>query len=291
MQKRQQQQLGSNDVEAAVESAWRDCRNRVPGETGSEEAIGMWRRWAASERYLKAHNRCIAWMAAEDVPLLHDDRALAPERLHDKRCRWLERHGQQTAHFSSVLPLVVSLPVRLTDCVDRERKLFRGRRGKVVGWAPHPAECRQEVDGEWLLSRMPVASCVHFPGVEWTVYEDLGKGVYPLTPISRTWKVSKRTDIQARRTGYFLLPDFAFTTHMVQGADLDAVFPDALAASAVTTVEHHIAGHVGLSRAKRADAVWVLRPFSPWLFQRGPPERPETVDAEVALRYLGGTSW
>ena len=126
----------------------------------------MWRRWAASERYLEARDRCIAWMAAEDVRLLHDNRALAPEKRHDKRCRCLERHDQQTAHISSALPLAVSLPVRLTDCVDRERKLFRGRRGTIVGWAPHPAECREAVDGEWLQSPMPVAIYVHFPSAE-----------------------------------------------------------------------------------------------------------------------------
>ncbi len=41
--------------------------------------------------------------------------------------------------------------------------------------------------------------------------------------------------------------------------------------------------HVKLSRARRADRAWALRPFSPWLFQRGPPTGPH-----ILLRRLRG---
>eukprot|EP00973_Karenia_brevis_P020135 2763385-Karenia_brevis.AAC.1 len=70
---------------------------------------------------------------------------------------------------------------------------------------------------------MPVAVYVFFPGATWTVHPDLGPGVYPLTPVSRTWEVNKFTGVKARRTGFFLLPDFASTAHMIQGRSLEAV--------------------------------------------------------------------
>ena len=38
-----------------------------------------------------------------------------------------------------------------------------------------------------------------------------GQGVYPLTAVSRTWEVNKYTGIKARRSGFFVLPDFAST--------------------------------------------------------------------------------
>ena len=42
-----------------------------------------------------------------------------------------------------------------------------------------------------------------------------------MTPKARKLKVNKHTHIDARRTGYLLLPDFASTAHMVHGASPD----------------------------------------------------------------------
>ena len=38
--------------------------------------------------------------------------------------------------------------------------------------------------------------------------------------------VNKRTRVKVRRTGFFLVPDFASTAHMIQGQSLDAAFAD-----------------------------------------------------------------
>ena len=78
------------------------------------------------------------------------------------------------------------MPVRLTDTVNRKRGLSRGQRGYIVAWAPHPEEQRTLVDNEWLLAHMPQVIYVFFPEETWTIHEDLGTGVYPLTPVSRT---------------------------------------------------------------------------------------------------------
>ncbi len=99
--------------------------------------------------------------------------------------RWLLRHDQDTAHIASSLPLVPGLPVRLADTVDREKSLFRGRRGRIYGWAPHPEETSEEIDGITLVHKLPPVVYVEFPGAEWVV-GNLPVGVYPLTPVSRT---------------------------------------------------------------------------------------------------------
>ena len=96
--------------------------------------------------------------------------------------------GQPTSPASC--PFVVGLPVRLTESIDRRRGLFRNRRGVIVGWAPHHAEEHDIVDGELLLSHMPVCIYVRFPGASWEIHDDLDIGVYPLTPSSRTWEVN-----------------------------------------------------------------------------------------------------
>ena len=40
------------------------------------------------------------------------------------------------------------------------------------------------------------------------------------------WQVNKRTKVKIRRTGFFLVPDFATTAHMIQGQSVSAAFVD-----------------------------------------------------------------
>ena len=107
------------------------------------------------------------------------------------------------------------------------------------------------------------------------------------------------TGIQARRTGYFMLPDFASTAHMSQGESLDAVSCNLSSPSDKVTTQEQIAGYVSISRARRADKVWALQAFSPWLFRQGQPRGPELLmqklrgdisaeDAETPWARIGG---
>jgi hypothetical protein len=174
------------------------------------------------------------------------------------------------------------MPVRLTDTVDRKRLMYRGRRGFIYGWTLHPACIPEEMDGEWLLDRLPLVIYVRYPEATWQIGK-LPTGVYPMTAKSRTWKVNKYTGIEARRTGYSLLPDFASTAHMIQGATLDAVFSDAQEAGGNVSMAAQIAAYVGFTRIKELCKICVLQPFSPWLFARGPPSGPERL-----IRKLSG---
>ena len=150
-------------------------------------------------------------------------------------------------------------------------------RGILQGWAPHPQENKIDVDGELLLDHLPQCLYIYFPGATWTVHADLEVGVFPLTPVSRTWEVNEYTHIKARRTGFFIVPDFASTAHMIQGASLDAVLSSCPGPSETTSTTDQIAAYVSLSRAKRADRVYAIEPFSPWLFQHGNPKGPDLL--------------
>ena len=206
------------------------------------------------------------------------------EQLDAKRRSWLLRHDQDTKHIASSLPLVVGLPVRLTDTIDRKRFLFRGRRGHIYDWSPHPEEITQEVDDIWLLDRLPTVIYVKFAEATWTV-GTLPPGVYPMTPASRTWQVNKHTKVNVRRTGYFLVPDFASTAHMIQGQSLDAAFADVVNDDLFekASEELHVTAYVMLSRAKFLHQLWVMQPFGQPLFARGPPLGPDLL-----LRKLRG---
>ena len=126
--------------------------------------------------FAREHNVELHWSFAQDVPLHCDDRDLPIEQLDEKRKRYLGFHDQQTGHIASLVPLVMNLPVRLTDAINRKKHLFRGARGYIVGWAPHSAEIRTEVDDEILLSHMPPIIYVKFPDATWTISEELGVG-------------------------------------------------------------------------------------------------------------------
>ena len=171
-------------------------------------------------------------------------------------------HDQHTAHIASSVPLVQGLPVRLTDCINRKRFLFRGRRGFIHGWAPHKFETRTEVDGTIVLNHMPTAIYVHFPDASWQI-GDLPVCVYPVTPVSRTWLLNKRTKVKVRRTGFFLVPDFASTAHMIQGQSLDATFADVVNDNCfeAASEELHVTAYVMLSRAKFLHQLCVMQTF------------------------------
>ena len=45
--------------------------------------------------------------------------------------------------------------MRLTESVDRRRKLYRNRRGVIYGWALHEEEEPLELDNELTLQHLP----------------------------------------------------------------------------------------------------------------------------------------
>ena len=228
-----------------------------------------------AREFAKQAKQQLTWCLARDVPLFTEDRELPADELNKKRMKWLERHDQDTAHLSSVLPLVKGLPIRLTESIDRGRKLYRGRRGFIYAWVPHAEEKPMEIDGEVLMRELPRTIYVRFPNAAWSrISDDFPEDVYPVTPVSRTWKVNKYTGISARRSGYFMVPDFGSTAHMIQGQTLEAAFADAQEVQTTPSSESHIVSYIGLSRVKEMQNIWMLQPFSPFLFRQGAPKGP-----------------
>ena len=135
------------------------------------------------------------------------------------------------------------------------------------------------MDGEWILTKMPRIIYVKFPGATWTILDDFGPGVYPVTPVSRTWVVNQKTQAKVRRTGYFLVADFASTAHWIQGQSLDACFPDVVDQDLTEnpTEVLQISGYVMLSRARNLDRLWILQAFAQNLFAQGPPTGPHIL--------------
>ena len=81
------------------------------------------------------------------------------------------------------------------------------------------------INGERVLQEMPQAIFVFFKNAKWQI-GTLPIGVYPLTPKAISWDVNKHTKVKARRSGYYIRPNFCGTAHWVQGANLEAVIAD-----------------------------------------------------------------
>ena len=183
--------------------------------------------------------------------------------LRSKLTSWLSRHDQETSHLSSILPPVKNLPVRITDSIDRDLQLYKGRRGKIYGWTLHPETLFTDLEnGESLLDRLPLVIYIHFPDATWTIGK-LPQGVYPLRSKSRGWLVNKYAHIAARRTGYLLIPDFASTSHMIQGATLAAAFWGCQDAAGTVSMASQISGYVILSRVKLS-LIHISEPTRPY---------------------------
>ena len=95
----------------------------------------------------------------------------------------------------------------------------------------------------------------------------------------------QKNKVKVRRTGFFLVPEFATTAHMIQGQSVIAAFVDLVTEDEVEqpTDATQVSGYVMLSRARDPNKVWLLRPFPRELFTRGPPTGPH-----VLLRKLRG---
>ena len=153
----------ATEIDAVVENKISSVAALLPASVHPDikaEVRSSWllQNYALLQRarvFARINQEQLHWTIAQDRPLHRDDRDLPSEQLDAKRRRWLELHDQETAHVVSQVPLAVNMPMRLTDTVDHQRQLFRGRRCRMLGWAPHPREERFDVDGEWVLTKMP----------------------------------------------------------------------------------------------------------------------------------------
>ena len=91
-----------------------------------------------AQQVAETHERALYWATAHDRPLVAADVQLDESSLRQRRLRWLSRHDHETSHLASLLPLVVGLPVRLTEKTDKKLRLFKGKRGHIVSWALAP---------------------------------------------------------------------------------------------------------------------------------------------------------
>ena len=85
--------------------------------------------------FATSKNEAITWSPAKDCP----SSAVLSEKpnIVEEKLGWLQRHDKDCGSLYGMLPLVVGMPVALTDHIDRnpEKNLLRGRIGHIISWA------------------------------------------------------------------------------------------------------------------------------------------------------------
>ncbi|CAE7259812.1 pfh1 [Symbiodinium natans] len=204
--------------------------------------------------YARAAETPLRWSVAKDKALSKVLQTQACDK--DAKLRWLQYHDMDTEGLCGMLPLAVGMPVALTQHVDRsEKALLKGRVAHVHSW-------------DWPENDQQY---VKFKDADWTLDGSTEKGLYPIEPVKRTWKLDKGRKnpvLAVSRTQLPLVPAFAITAHSSQGKTLSAVLLD----FNIHRRTHVSYGTVVASRVRSREDVLILRAFPAWLYQRGPPE-------------------
>ena len=128
--------------------------------------------------------------------------------------KWLELHDRRTNGIPDLLPLVVDLPVRFTEAVDkrsREQGVFKHTRG-ILRTLELPEDERERVDKiedpEVVLYKRPLKLHIEIPSGTGAMPVANGRKMYTLTVQVRGWSLDKAGAVKISRYGFPIVPDF-----------------------------------------------------------------------------------
>ena len=184
--------------------------------------------------------------------------------------------------------LVEGMPVVLTNHIDRDKALFRGRVGTIRTIVMHHKESSQFEKGTRVLQKLPKFVLVKFnkaDGTEadWRLPGLDEQGLYPICPCMASWfldKDRKHPVLRIFRRQLPLAPAFAMTAYAAQGQTFaDGTIVDLCIGKGTNPLDVYVA----LTRAKRREDVLIFQPFSRELFLQGEQKGPRLL-----LQHLRG---
>ena len=222
----------------------------------------------------------LLWIVARDTAMLGDIKNLKGRELAKREAQWLQKHDQATNGIMGLFPTTLNQPVRFTNTVSKELRIFKNTRGVLVNWELHPVDVallQGEQAQEIILKQTPRKLYVQIPGATWKYSQAMPAGVYPLKPVFRPWNLDKQGSDRNKRFGFQLVPDFSGTAHSYVGYTLKAALADCLAWDVTPTCDQMLRAYCSMSRTCTAQTLLVMQPFAPMLFRQGPLPGPQLM--------------
>lgn len=187
----------------------------------------------------------------------------------------LQFHDQKTVGILVFNALYVHMPARVIEKTVRGTVvIFKRTLCQVIGWELEEVDKGSSIKYDRRLRKMPLCIYLYFSEAQWTIDVALGKGVYPLHPIQRSWVFNEKNGAKVKRAGFAMVPDFAWTAFVAQGVSLPAGLADCGDVLDVPGFSELIRTYVILSPFTKADGLLLMRAFSHELFNLGPTPGP-----------------
>ena len=221
-----------------------------------------------AEEWARLHGQRLYYAIARDVAssqTLHAKPDLAKEKL-----AWLQRSDADCGDRCGALPLCVGMPVQAREHIHRgDFKILRGCHGVVRGWSATTSE-QETLHKDIIWNELPAYIFVRFTTrTEWQLPGIAEKNVFPVGVARKPWYLDAgrpNPSLKVTRTQFPLAPDFAGTTHALQGCTAEH--------GAIVDVEANpdpIAVYVGMTRCRTRDKLMIYRPFPLAPLQAGLP--------------------
>ena len=236
--------------------------------------------------YAATTGQAITWSQAQDIPssaVLSDNPDVGRAKL-----QWLQRHDRDCGSLYGMLPLVVGMPVALTDHLDRNPKknLLKGRIGYIDSWVKSEKEDTAFDHEKRLLRYVPRIVFVQYYSPVWDEKKRCNveqpcqwnipgldrPGIYPVFLWKRSWHLDQHRKVprlEIKRYQIPLAPAYAMTAHASQGRTLPAAIIDLQLGRGVS----NIASYDAMTRARKKNRYPYLptirpRSFQPWTSRR-----------------------
>ena len=109
--------------------------------------------------------------------------------------------------------------------------------------------------------------------------------VHEINTTVRSWSPDSAGNVQVRRRGFQVVPNFAGTIHSFVGASLPAAMLDCLHFARTPKREDMLKAYLGISRVTELEGLLIVQPYHPMLFRQGALPGPELL-----MQFWRGTT-
>jgi uncharacterized protein YecT (DUF1311 family) len=185
-------------------------------------------------RFARERQQPLLWVVAHDE-LVSKDKISSRTNLEQAQQNWLTYHDRWTAGIPGFMPLVLDMPVRFTcepDRNDRLQGVFTNARGWLRGWElPKEEEDRLQsaTTHEIALTQRPLRLYIETVSQSPKLELIDGRRIYVLRCHCKSWyKDGDSRQVEIKRFGFPVVPDFGGTAHAYCGTTLSACIGDLL---------------------------------------------------------------